>query len=107
MGKPLAVLRAVIFDFNGILVDDEPIHLELFRKVLEEEGLALGDADYYARYLGMDDRGCFRAVFKDNGRQLEDEALAELIGRKAVYYQQTIAERTVIFPGVKRLVPEL
>jgi HAD superfamily hydrolase (TIGR01509 family) len=101
------VLKAIIFDFNGILVDDEPIHLELFRKVLAEEGFSLTDEEYYAKYLGMDDRGCFRAVFKDNGRDLDDGKLAELIRRKAVYYKETIAQRTVIFPGVKRLVPEL
>jgi beta-phosphoglucomutase len=101
------MLRAVIFDFNGILVDDEPIHLELFRKVLEEEGLSLTDEDYYARYLGMDDRGCFRAVFKDRGRPLDDATLAKLIQRKAGYYRESIATRTVIFPGVETLVPAL
>jgi HAD superfamily hydrolase (TIGR01509 family) len=101
------VLRAVIFDFNGILVDDEPIHLELFRKVVEEEGLSLSDEDYYARYLGMDDRGAFTAVYKDHGSQLDDAALAKLIERKAAYYRESIVERTVIFPGVKKIVPEL
>jgi beta-phosphoglucomutase len=101
------VLKAVIFDFNGVLVDDEPIHLELFRKVLGEVGLSLTDEEYYAKYLGMDDRGCFRAVFKDKGRDLDDAGLAELIRRKAAYYCETIADRIVIFPGVKRLIPEL
>ena len=101
------MLKAIIFDFNGILVDDEPIHLELFRRVLEEEGLSLSDEDYYAKYLGMDDRGCFRAVFQAHGRELTDAKLEELIARKAVYYKQTIAQRTRIFPGVTRLVPEL
>ena len=101
------MLKAVIFDFNGILVDDEPIHLELFRRVLEEEGLSLTDDAYYAKYLGMDDRGCFRSVFKDNRRELDDAKLAELIRRKADYYRETIAQRTMIFPGVTRLVPEL
>ena len=101
------MLKAVIFDFNGILVDDEPIHLELFRKVLAEEGLALTKEVYMERYMGMDDRGCFRAVFEDNGGKLEDAKLADLIARKAKYYQNTIAERIVIFPGVKRLVSEL
>jgi HAD superfamily hydrolase (TIGR01509 family) len=75
--------------------------------VLEEEGLALSDEDYYARYLGMDDRGCFRAVFTDQGKTLDDPSLATLIQRKARYYRESIAERIVIFPGVKRLVPEL
>ncbi len=101
------MLKAVIFDFNGILVDDEPIHLELFRKVLAEEGLALTKEVYLEKYMGMDDRGCFRAVFEDYGRKLDDAKLAELIGRKAQYYRDTIAERIVIFPGVQRLVPEL
>jgi len=101
------VLKAIIFDFNGILVDDEPIHLELFRRVLEEEGLSLSDEDYYAKYLGMDDRGCFRAVFDVNGRDLSDAKLEELIARKAIYYKKTIVQRTRIFPGVARLVPEL
>src|SRR5262249_58379611 len=57
--------------------------------------------------MGMDDRGCFRAVFEVDGRKLDEAKLAELIGRKAQYYRDTIAERIVIFPGVKRLVPEL
>jgi len=101
------MLRAVIFDFNGILVDDEPIHWELFRRVLQEEGLSLSDRDYYERYLGMDDRGCFRAVFQDRGRSLNDAALAKLIERKATYYRASIADQMVVFPGVKELVPQL
>ena len=101
------MLRAIIFDFNGILVDDEPIHLEMFRKVLQEEGLSLSEKDYYGRYLGMDDRGCFKAVFKEHGRALDEASLAKLIQRKASYYRASIVERTVVFPGVKKLVPEL
>jgi beta-phosphoglucomutase len=101
------MLRAVIFDFNGILVNDEPIHWELFRRVLEEEGLSLSDKEYYERYLGMDDRGCFRAVFQDRGRSLDDAALAELIERKAAYYRSSIVDKMLVFPGVKELVPKL
>jgi beta-phosphoglucomutase len=101
------MLLAVIFDFNGILVNDEPIHWELFRRVLLEEGLSLSDEEYYERYLGMDDKGCFRAVFRDKGRALEGAALGNLIERKAAYYRASIADRMVVFPGVKELVPEL
>ena len=97
----------MIFDFNGILVDDEPIHLEMFQKVLTEEGIPLTEKDYYARYLGFDDRGAFRAVFHDNRRTLDDETLAKLIERKAVYYRASIGQRTVIFPGAKELVARL
>jgi beta-phosphoglucomutase len=101
------MLRAVIFDFNGIIVDDEPIHFELFRKVLREEGVVLTEEDYYAHYLGMDDRGCFSAAFRDHGIEITAGQLTSLINRKAAYYLEAIKKKMHLFPGVKTLVPEL
>jgi beta-phosphoglucomutase len=97
----------VIFDFNGIIVDDEPIHFELFQRVLGEEGITLTEEAYYARYLGFDDRGAFMAGFHEGNRSLTDEKLSELIERKAAYYQQATRDHVVIFPGVKTLVYNL
>ena len=101
------MLRAVIFDFNGIIVDDEPIHFRLFQRVLGEEGIALTEEDYYARYLGFDDRGAFIAGFRENSRSLTAEKLHELIERKADYYQEAIRNHVTVFPGVKNLVSDL
>jgi HAD superfamily hydrolase (TIGR01509 family) len=101
------MLRAVIFDFNGIIVDDEPIHFRLFQKVLGEEGILLTEEVYYARYLGFDDRGAFAAGFRDNQRPLDDFKLKELIERKAFYYQDAIRNHVAIFPGVQSLVLNL
>lgn len=101
------MLRAVIFDFNGIIVDDEPIHFELFKKVLGEEGIALTKDAYYARYLGFDDRGAFSFGYHEHNRPLSDAKLVELIDRKAVYYQDAIRNHVAIFPGVKNLVADL
>jgi len=101
------MLHAVIFDFNGIIVDDEPIHFKLFQRVLGEEGITLTEEAYYARYLGFDDRGAFIAGFHDNNRSLTDQKLSELIDRKALYYQDAIRNHVVIFPGVKTLIYEL
>ncbi len=101
------MLRAVIFDFNGIIVDDEPIHFKLFQRVLGEEGIALAEEDYYARYLGFDDRGAFMAGFRENGRSLSAQKLQELIERKADYYQEAIRNQVTVFPGVKNLVADL
>jgi HAD superfamily hydrolase (TIGR01509 family) len=101
------MLRAVIFDFNGIIVDDEPIHFQLFQKVLGEEGITLTEKDYYARYLGFDDRGAFTSGYRDHDRPLSDAKLADLIDRKAVYYQEAIRNHVTVFPGVKPLVTAL
>jgi len=106
-GKLDAMLRAVIFDFNGIIVNDEPIHFRLFQRVFAEEGITLSEGDYYARYLGFDDRGAFDAGYRENNRALSVEQLADLIARKAVYYQQAIRDHVEIFPGVKKLVADL
>ena len=101
------MLRALIFDFNGIIVDDEPIHFELFRRVLAEEGIVLTEEDYYARYLGFDDRGAFSAAYQEHGLPLDQPLLARLIDRKAIYYQNEIRNKARIFPGVEKLVADL
>ncbi len=101
------MLRAVIFDFNGIIVDDEPIHFKLFQRVLAEESIPLTEADYYARYLGFDDRGAFTASYHEHSRPLSEAKLAELVQRKAAYYQEAIRNHVAIFPGVKSLIAEL
>ena len=100
-------LKAIIFDFNGVIVDDEPLHLEIFRQVLREEMIFLTDEDYYEKYLGLDDRGCFTAVLCDNSRTpdaADDTFILELIDRKAEYYREAIQERMLLFPGVVDLV---
>jgi HAD superfamily hydrolase (TIGR01509 family) len=101
------MLRAVIFDFNGIIVDDEPIHFQLFQRVFAEEGIELTKEAYYSRYLGFDDRGAFTTGYREHGRQLNNAKLNELIERKAGYYQQAIRNHVAIFPGVNALVAKL
>lgn len=99
------MLRAILFDFNGILVDDEPVHLELFQLVLGEEGVTLTREDYWQHYLGFDDAECFRAVFRSAGRELEASHSARLIARKASYYRERMRRKGYpFFPGAVELV---
>ena len=102
------MLRAILFDFNGVLVDDEPIHLEIFQRVLAEEGFALSAEDYYARYLGLDDRGCFAAVLAAAGEPATVPRVMRLIARKASYYQERIRrEGYPFFSGAVDLIESL
>jgi HAD superfamily hydrolase (TIGR01509 family) len=98
------VLRAILFDFNGVLVDDEPIHLELFQQVLGEEGIELTAEDYYAKYLGFDDRGCFTAALEAAGESALPHRLSRLIARKASYYQARLDQGLPFFPGAAELI---
>jgi beta-phosphoglucomutase len=79
-------IGAVIFDFNGVLVDDEAIHFALFREVLAQEGVVITERDYHERYLGYDDRGCFQAALTDAGHSANRAWLDQLIAQKAQRY---------------------
>ncbi len=101
------MIRAVIFDFNGVLVDDEHLHFELFRDVLGEKGIVLTERDYQERYLGFDDRGCFTAAVRDAGRVADSAFVAELIERKAVLYLKHADAGLRYFPGGAECVERL
>jgi beta-phosphoglucomutase len=107
-GYDRGVLRAVLFDFNGVLVDDEPIHLQMFQRVLSEEGISFSAEDYYSKYVGLDDRGCFAAVLAGAGEAATVPRLMRLIARKASYYQERMRrDGTPFFPGAVELVSAL
>jgi len=91
------MIRALIFDFNGVLADDDPIHMEAFRRVATEERLSFTNDEYIEKYLPLNDWDCFKTLFADHGQDLPPLKLNDLIRRKSVYYFQAIAERTVLF----------
>lgn len=93
------MIQAVIFDFNGVLVDDEHVHFELFREVLAEEGVTITADDYHERYLGYDDRGCFAAALGDAGQRADDARLDDLIARKGRRYVEVAETGLNYFPA--------
>ncbi|HSA58305.1 MAG TPA: HAD family phosphatase [bacterium] len=100
-------LRAILFDFDGVLADSEPLHLEMFQKVLQEEGISLSREDYYEKYLGLDDRGCFYQVFRDAGRVLDEPLQLDLIRRKNRAFLEHVRGRPFLMPGVAEAVQRL
>jgi beta-phosphoglucomutase len=61
------VTQAIVFDFDGVLADSEPLHLQVYQQLLEPEGIHLDHATYCAKYLGFDDVGVFQQIAKDYG----------------------------------------
>jgi len=102
------MLRAVLFELNGVLIDDAPIHREALRRVLADEGITLSAGDLAAHDPGLDDRGRFAAALAAVGEQATVPRLMRLIARKSSYYQEHIRERGApFFPGAVELVEEL
>jgi HAD superfamily hydrolase (TIGR01509 family) len=93
------MIRALIFDFNGVLADDDPIHMQALREVAGEEGLTFTDKEYLDKYLPLNDWDCFKTLYEKHSKSLASSKLDELIRRKSFYYFRAIANRSVIFNG--------
>jgi HAD superfamily hydrolase (TIGR01509 family) len=101
------MISAVIFDFNGVLVDDESVHFDLFREVLGQEGVSLTDREYHERYLGYDDAGCFEHVLRDAGRETTPEYIAGLIARKGARYAEVAEQGLRFFPDAAETIKRM
>ena len=100
-------IRAVVFDFDGVIANSEPLHYKGFRDVLAAEGIMLSEADYYARYLGFDDAGAFLAIAADRGLSWSPARIAGLVERKAIRLEELEREASVLFPGARAAIERL
>lgn len=101
------ILKAVIFDFDGIIVDTEPIHYQAFQKVLKPRDLGYSWEEYLELYIGFDDRDAFREVFRTAARELDERRLDGLINEKADIFARIVSEGVRPYPGAVELVRSL
>lgn len=90
----------ILFDFNGVIVDDESQHCDSLIATLSEYGYTLDRDTYYREYLGFDDRECFRFTFERMGRPFDQTSLREAIARKHAEYERSIRATMRLVPGV-------
>jgi len=99
-----AALQAIVFDFDGVIADSEPLHLRAFQQTLAEEGIELRAADYYSRYLGYDDVGLMQALASDRGIAMNDRQITALVARKSAQLQDLLHGGHVLFPGAVEFI---
>ncbi len=97
-------IKALIFDFDGVLANTEPLHFRAFERILSGEGIALSPDTYAERYVGLTDAECFKAVFMAHAKPLSAPVLRTLVQRKTLLMQEAIATEDVLIPGVADLV---
>ena len=96
-------LEAIVFDFDGIIVDSEPVHFEAYQAVLKPMGLGFSWDDYRNFYMGFDDRDAIRKYFQRTKRELPAELLNEIASKKAAVFPN-LAAKARPFPGVIELI---
>lgn len=101
------MLKAIIFDCDGVIADTEPLHLQAFTKILQEEGIELTEKAYFDEYLALDDRGCFTKAYSSiRGETLSTEQLAALIHRKALCIEPLMQAHLKLFAGVADFIKQ-
>jgi HAD superfamily hydrolase (TIGR01509 family) len=99
------MIRAILFDFNGVIADDETAHVECFCQALQEYGLALSKAEYYWTYLGMDERSCTPLLLTARDGKSEAGLVQQIQDRKAELFRlHPAAQKPALFPGVIEFV---
>ncbi|HSR88711.1 MAG TPA: HAD family phosphatase [Pontiella sp.] len=102
------MLSALIFDFDGIIVDSEPLHFRAFNEVLQPQGKTISWADYCDKYIGYDDRDAFKTIYKAHREKLSLGDLKALIARKAGILQNYVKNgEAVPLPGAVELIRSL
>jgi len=98
------MLKAIVFDFDGVIVDSEPLHFAAFLEVGKPLGFDMDYPAYLRDYIGFDDRDAFRAMLAAVGRPAEDDDLPPLIDDKARVFERLVAEQAPAIPGSLELI---
>ncbi len=94
----------ILFDYNGVLVNDEQIHKQAFQKVLDIYGINLTDDLYDHTFLGKTDQDCFKYVAKEFKSKLGSVSIKKLLQLKTNYYKKFIRKIDILYPGVEKII---
>lgn len=94
------MIKAVIFDFDGVIADTEHVHYEAFKKVLNLNNYDLTENEYYSSYLAYDDKTFFAEYYQHKNLDLDKEFLNRLLINKSEAFNTLISNNIKIFPGV-------
>ena len=92
------MIKAIFFDFNGVIIDDEAIQMKAYQEVLRGHEIDLTEEGYFSA-LGMDDRTFVEAMFERAKKPLSNPVLETVLGAKTDLHRQMI-EELPLFPGV-------
>ena len=103
------VLKAVLFDFNGVIINDESIHRELLDELLLAENLPPQGQQFLQVSVGRSDRACLSELLKLRGRFVTDEYLDKLVAKKAITYRHRLEQLTSlpVYPEVVQFIDKL
>lgn len=100
-------IRAVVFDFDGVIADSEPLHERALLETLREVGMTFTHEQYKTEIIGYDDRDAYPAIARLNGRVMDAATAHRLAERKRLELERMIASGGIpACPGAIELARE-
>ena len=98
------MVRAIIFDFNGVILNDEPLHYASMKESVAAFGIVLTREAYWAKYLPLDDGNCLESILQDFSIRLSEEKKRGVLALKAKLYRDLIKDSCPLFPGAVHFI---
>lgn len=100
------MIKAILMDFNGVIINDEPLQMKAYQEILKAEGIDLTEEDYYSS-LGMDDRTFVEAAYKRADKEILPEKTAAVTNKKIERWRGLISDEIPLFEGVENFVRKM
>ena len=95
------MLRAVIFDFDGVITDSEILHLRAFNQSLAQYGIEITKNDYYTMYLGFNDTDCYKLLIEKGLLKMDEQQINTLMIQKKKIFEQLAKAEGKMIEGVR------
>ncbi len=100
------MIKAILMDFNGVIINDEPVQMQAYQEILKDEGIELSEADYFAS-LGMDDRTFVEAAFERAGKTADEAKIDTITKAKTARWRELVADDLPLFEGIVGFVDKM
>ncbi len=100
------MIKAILMDFNGVIINDEPLQMQAYQEILKGEAIDLTEADYYSS-LGMDDKTFVEAAYKRADKNYTAEKIKEINDAKTARWREIVDKEIPLFDGVENFVKKM
>lgn len=100
------MIKAILMDFNGVIIDDEPIQMRVYQELLATEGVELTEEDYAASH-GMDDVTFVKAAYERRDKKPTDKKIREIIDAKFAKWRELVGDDLPLFDGIENFVEKM
>jgi beta-phosphoglucomutase len=97
------MIKAILMDFNGVIINDEPIQHAAYKDIFAADGIDVTDEMYYSR-LGMDDKTFVASILQEAGRESDMDRVLEMTAAKTAHWREIVTGSMPIFEGVENFV---